>query len=182
MKAFFISIVFPVAMTLRALAGDGDTNEWGSVTNNVQMGISVSGNPDEIKTNQPVRLLIRLKNDSTNEAVGVMRTEPEYDLSLTFNVTSPTGKDISPRARYAPVSASSFQLLPQQTTSEEYNISDFCKFDEIGTYVIVVKQALSEPATKKPYVVISNPLYLDVTPGRWTGTIRNSSDIFNFPR
>jgi hypothetical protein len=154
----------------------------GPVTNNVQMGIGISGNPDEIKTNQPFTLIIRFKNDSTNDAFGLMLTAPEYDLSLTFNVTSPAGKDISPRPRYEPAPTGSFQLPPQQTMSEEYNISEFCKFDEIGRYVIVVKQTLRNPATQKPYVMISNPFYLNVTPGLWTGTATNNSAWFNFPQ
>jgi hypothetical protein len=120
MKLFLLIIFISVATALRALAGNGEANEWGPVTNNVQMGISVSGNPDDIKTNQPFRLLIRFKNDSTNESFGLIRIAPEFDWSLTFDVTSPAGKDISPRPRYAPVSTSGFQLLPQQTASEDY--------------------------------------------------------------
>lgn len=45
----------------------GRSDEWGAATNGLRMGISLKGELGEIHTNQPLVLLMRLQNTSSND-------------------------------------------------------------------------------------------------------------------
>jgi hypothetical protein len=60
---YFVALIILSALPAAAV----DTNDWGTATNNLQMSISLKGDKKKIKINQPVKLLIRYRNVSTNE-------------------------------------------------------------------------------------------------------------------
>ena len=67
MKKQLCYSIFAALTVWQAFAGDSQTDEWGAVTNNFPMSISLKGDKNEITTNQPCILLIRYRNVSTNE-------------------------------------------------------------------------------------------------------------------
>jgi hypothetical protein len=142
---------------------------------------------DEIKTNQPVSLFICLTNTSTNETVYVDSTPPAYNENFTSEVISPGGKDISPRKQPPQQigfsSGASIPILPQTKFQfGGYNISDFCKFDEIGKYKITISLKINSQVVHGSFPVVSSPLYLIVVPGYWVPeTTTNASPYYNSP-
>ena len=206
MKPFLRLILILTGMkAYNVFAEETVTNEWGPITNNVQMAIKIKDNLDGIKTNQPFSLTILITNISTNETFYTERISPGWDDDFTFEVISPSGKDLSPRAslhsgysteqrRWRAIEEERrlppfiFTLGrgpidpidPQKAMSTEYNISDFCKFDEIGKYKVVATDTIYELATHQSLKVVSDPLYMTFVPGFWKDTnIINT--YFNFP-
>jgi DNA-binding beta-propeller fold protein YncE len=152
----------------QTFADDLKTNDWGAVTNNAQMSISLTGGGNEIKTNEPVRLLIRFRNISTNETIAIFRPNAiETDPTFSFIVVSPSGKDVSPSSPKIFVgSGGVLPIDPNQTVELEFNLSDLCKFDEVGTYKIIAKKGVGSRDGKKLFVVVSNPLYATIVPDK----------------
>jgi hypothetical protein len=143
--------------------GIGD-NQWGPVTNNAQISLAVKGGQRIIKTTEPVKLLVRFRNLSTNETFGVFRTgEVEYDDTYSWVVISPSGKDISPDFRNIPTSDNGHTVYipPGQTNGVELNLRNLCRFDEVGTYKIVAKKEIWL-RTNKPCVAISHLIEVTV--------------------
>jgi hypothetical protein len=167
MKKYLYSFaMFTVLTVCQAFADHLKTNEWGAVTNNFQMSINFKGEKNEIKTNQPLCLLIYYKNVSTNQTFRVYRANAiECDPGYSFVVISPSGKDISSNTeKIAPSESGGFvSMVPSQIIECEFNLSRLYKFDEIGTYNIIVKKAIWSPKSQKVFTVISNPLNVVVS-------------------
>ena len=88
-----------------------------------------------------------------------------YDPSYSFVVISPSGKDISPDMKkvHPGDSGADHRVAPNQTVEIEFNLSYFCKLDEVGTYKIIAeKKAMWSPKSQKVFTVISNPLLVSV--------------------
>ncbi|MEI7937506.1 MAG: hypothetical protein WCK27_12525 [Verrucomicrobiota bacterium] len=171
-----------------ALAGEPTANDWGPVTNNAQMAISVTSSwsrsfvvdtnvqppqfkvKREIKVGEPFSLLVRVRNLSTNETLSCYNAwEPNTDLEvgLACEVISPSGKDLSPSRRIAGGSGNSAVARPGETTQYEFGLGWLCKLEEIGTYKITArKRALVAPKGEKAYVLTSNTLSVSVVPGK----------------
>jgi hypothetical protein len=64
-------IVYLIASCL-AFADDTNVYEWGPKAGNFQLSIRLKGGGKEIKTNQPLDLMIRFRNLSTNESLSFM--------------------------------------------------------------------------------------------------------------
>jgi hypothetical protein len=149
----------------QVFAEDVRTDEWGAITNKMQMSISLKGDKKQIGTNQPFSLLIRIRNVSTNELFhGYYTYVNDYELS--FVVIAPSGKDISPKFPKDRVAGSgaAIRVPPNQTKKFEFNLSYFCMLDKIGTYKIIAKQKGYLGTNQTPFIVISNPLYISVVP------------------
>jgi hypothetical protein len=144
----------------QTFADDLKTNDWGAVTNNAQMSISLTGGGNEIKASEYVRLLIRFRNVSTNETFSINRPNSiETDPTFSFIVVSPSGKDVSPSSPKMFVgSGGSIPVDPNQTVELEFNLSNLCRFDEAGTYRIVAKKLIRSPEGSEPSTIVSNPL------------------------
>jgi hypothetical protein len=129
------------------------TNEWGAVACNVQISIALKEPVTEIKAGEPVDLVIRAKNVSTNDAFNVY----EDDNDLSFAIIAPSGRDVSPVPPKDAVSSSGAVIhVPAQQTKEfEYNPN--YKFDEIGTYTITAKIPIRNSCQ-----AVSNPLSVTV--------------------
>lgn len=165
MKKYFYCSLITVLVTWQIFADDLKTNQWGVVTNNVQMSISLTDRGKEIKSSQPVKLLIRFRNISTNETFLVGRENAiENDPGYSWVVISPSGKDISPKPQIHTGSGGAIPLVPNQFIEFEFNLSRLCKFDELGTYKIVTKKSIWSPENQKLFTVVSTPLYVTVVP------------------
>lgn len=167
MKNIFYSVFFYLIPCHLAVAGDTNHYEWGPVISNLQMSIHLKDGGTEIKTNQPVELVVRIRNFSTNQS---------------FRFTWWVGIDIIPHSRREPVISRSV-VDPPGTFSESgsYNrpttsasvspggiyechvnagVITNCKTNSI--YTVVARRVEGTNV-----VIISNPLDVKVVPGKW---------------
>jgi hypothetical protein len=151
-----------------AFAQENRTNEWGAVSNNLQMSIELKGGGSEITNGQSCILWIKYKNNSTNETLGLLKMNwVESDGTYSFIVVDPSGKDVSPNSnRPFGGSATIMDIGPGQVKELEYNLSGVCKINKIGIYKIIAKRIILPGSGKKLFQVVSNPLYLIVIPGK----------------
>jgi hypothetical protein len=166
MKKYLYSSIMLAMLIGSQVFADTLQTKSGAISNNIQMSVSLKSGVNEIKTNQPVVLLIRFKNISTNETFRIYQANAiEYDRGYTWVVISPSGNDISPNMEKIPVSESGgfIRLSPNQIKELEFNLSHLCKFDEIGTYKIVAKKTMLSPENQKPVTVVSNPLNIVIS-------------------
>jgi hypothetical protein len=154
-KHLFFILAFTIMTSWQALA-----EEWGTVTNNLQMSISLTSGENEIITNQPVVLLVRYKNISTNETITIYNDAAiSRDATYSFVVTSPSGKDLSPNLpKSINGSGGIYPLSPNQTQEFKVNLSQLCKFDELGIYRIIANKTIWSSKERKWFTVTSNQL------------------------
>jgi hypothetical protein len=164
-KRFFCTLFLAAFFGPYVWAENVETNVWGNVINNIQIGIGTKDNNTQIKTNQSFNLGIRIKNLSTNESfyfylpAAAIEGDP-----ISFVVTSPSGKDVSPiPPRVELGSGANVNVPPNQIYTYVFNLSYLCKFDEIGTYKVTAKMNVSATQHKSDWA-ISNPLYVTVVP------------------
>ncbi|MGH7953665.1 MAG: hypothetical protein ACREFE_17345 [Limisphaerales bacterium] len=152
-----------------ALANDWKTNEWGEITNNVQMSINLKNNEREIKIGEPILLAGHIRNLSTNETfLGYRPSAGAPDL--TFVVINPFGNDVSPKFPKDNVSISGamVSVSPGQTKSFKFDLNVLFKlwylqkFDKVGTYTIIARQKGYSGTNQTAFTVTSNPLYVTV--------------------
>ena len=162
---FLVLILF--TMTNHAVANGTTTNEWGPVNCNAQISVQLKDPEKEIKINQTVNLVIYIKNVSTNETLYVFQSLAvviDSYIDFSFNIISPSGKDISPKQSkyWNGGSAGIYPLLPGQVKEFSYNLSYICKFDEVGTYKVIVKKKFGLWQDGKCEAA-SNPLTITVS-------------------
>jgi hypothetical protein len=192
---YYISMLTVLAVW-QVLADDAKTNDWGAVTNNLQMSISIipvnakgiitlgpgtnniqmptnlKGDKNKIIVNQPFSLLVRIKNNSTNETYDSYITidaNPDPKTGLSCIVISPSENDISPHlidtAQRVFISGAIGVVHPNHTYEFEFRLSDLCKFDKVGTYKIIAKKEYRSSKDHKAFIVVSSPLNVSVIPG-----------------
>ena len=150
------------------LAAEPGSVEWGSVTNGLQMSISLERAGRQVQVHEPVSLVVRLKNLSTNETWSFYRAHAaETSPCFSFVITSPTGKDISPKAQPFHGSGHFVDLGPGQSCQARLDLGYLCRFEEIGTYQITVKCSVgnflnTKRTSVKSAQVISNSLNVSV--------------------
>ena len=156
------------------LAQDIKANEWGAITNNIQMSIRIKTNGDIIKTNQPTSFFLCIKNVSTNETLRIHEWASEMtDAGDLFHIIAPSGRDVSPKPAIAPHGSGRFVPIgPCQTHVREFDANYVCKFNELGTYTIVAKEDLGDAS--HPCWVISNKLLVSVVAGEWKEKTTNA--------
>lgn len=161
-----IFVILIIQFATQVFADNTETNSWGPVNDDIQMSIRLKSDVSEIKTNQPVELLIGFKNVSTNETLRISTLNAiETDPGYSWIVTSPSGKDISPVPDNMPVTGSGARipLPPGQIIEFNFNLSLLCEFNEIGTYKIVAKKSIYSPSKHKLFKAVSNPLNIVVS-------------------
>lgn len=171
-KRLFYFFTFLALAVRPTFADDTKTNEWGPVNDyyHSQLSISFVGGFHEIKTNQPLNLLISVKNTSANESFTVWVANGWIESSAGFSwaITSPTGKESLLKTGRIGGSGGPITVLPNQVIQSEFNLSSVYKFDEIGTYKIVARRDLRNfglhSDSVKTDLIISNPLYVPVVP------------------
>ena len=164
-KCIYCLSIFAVLATAHIYA-DTLTNNWGPVTNNIQMSICLESNKNEIRANESVNLIIRFRNLSTNISFYMhyslqAQTDPRTGVYCT--VVSPSGRDISPNTEktYAGGSGAGALVGPNKMTEFDFRLSDLCKFNKHGTYKITAKKVVYVGGNK-PIEVVSNTLGLSV--------------------
>jgi hypothetical protein len=151
--------------TFRAFGDDTSNVQWGPATNDFLMSIGLKDGVPDVTNGQPCILLVRFKNISKNNVIEVLQLlNREADLTYSFTVLDPSGKDISPD-RTGPFggSAISTELQPGQSTALEFRFSAVCKLSEVGTYVVTAKKEVWTWNGKR-FQVFSNPLPVKVVP------------------
>lgn len=140
--------------------------EWGSVAYNTQLSIIPKSEGNKFNTNQPIELLVRIRNFSTNDEYGmIVQTPITSTEGLSFVITTPSGGDISPVFhRITRVTGLSMDIRPSQEDGFCFELRDVCKIDELGTYQIILKMTRWTPNRQKSYEIVSKPLNIVVTP------------------
>lgn len=143
-------------------ANETNTNEWGSITNNTQMSIKLDGNVAGLTKGQTLILSIRYKNISTNDTITIYEVNGTVDdSSYSFSIISPSGKDISPDMTKVsnPWSGAVRNVEPGHVIDIKYNLSKYCKLNEVGTYTIMAsKTGIQSSNNPNSYKTISNQL------------------------
>jgi hypothetical protein len=170
MKTYIYYLIFFTGILLKCAATEGiGTNAWGPINSNLQMSISVKGGTNEIKTNQPLILLVRIRNLSTNENYYYERYGDGLVDSVTnFVVTSPSGKDILPLYLSISRHPARFEtVLAGKTLEYDFVLTFEYKFDELGVYKIIANKTLTLPGSNESVTVTAAPLFITVLPGKW---------------
>jgi hypothetical protein len=162
-KCFYGAVMSGMLVAYCGVARDLHSQQWGAMTNNVQMAISLKGGQKEIKTNQPLVLLIQIKNRSEKDNFVIYRRNwIEGDPGFSFAVLTPSGKDISPKPVVGGGSGMLATLAPSRTMEIEINLGARCRFSEAGSYRVVAKREVLDPRTKQAFRVVSNELQVPV--------------------
>jgi hypothetical protein len=169
MKKYFIYCSMLITLFgWQVFAENPKADDWGAISNNLQMSIRLDGKENQIKAGQSFNLLIRYKNISTNETFIFYEVNGTInDRTYSFIVTSPSGKDVSPdMTKIQPSFSGVFRGISSgQIVEIKFNLSKFCSLDEIGAYKITVKkEKILQPAQNKEFAIISNPLSVVVVP------------------
>jgi hypothetical protein len=121
---YFILALISAAVLAGSASGAAG-GDWGDITNNVQICLALKGKQREIKPKEPVTVLVRFRNLSTNRTIGVFETgAPEYDDTYSWSVISPSGKNISPDFKTIPTCDNGHTLWipPAHTEQVELNL------------------------------------------------------------
>jgi hypothetical protein len=173
-KGLYPLAALAVLAVWSAFAGEPITPEWGAMTNNVRMSITLESGQGEVKTNEPVGLLIRIKNTSTIEDFLIVhRNRIEYDELFSFSVISPSGKVITPIHTGVGGSGTIGRLAPSETIVFKFNLSSRYKFEMAGTYRVVATREIcarrrnnASAVAIVPFEVVSNPMDVHVVLGK----------------
>jgi hypothetical protein len=166
--------VFAVLVVSRTFADGSGTNQWGSPTNELQLSISIVGGRIHLKPNEPVMLLVRLRNLSATETVVFHRANAlERSGAFSYTVIAPSGTDVSPPRAWQHYqlhgSGHFVDIPPGDLCKMQLDLSQVCTFGETGTYRITIRHQRSRWRDKEHKVwesfdVVSNTLDIDVGP------------------
>jgi hypothetical protein len=140
---------------------------WGMITNDARMAIALPAAGSEVRSNQPVVVLVSVTNLATGRAISFHEWAASWvDSTFRFEVISPSGENLSPIPQRGLHGSGKFvSLQPGEMYEHEFRLSDTCSFDEIGTYTIVAKRNIG--SVGQPCWMISNSLRISVVPGEW---------------
>ena len=164
-----------LAISICATVGNVFAEEWGALTNGVQISICLATN-QPVTTNGPVVILFKIRNTLTNEMASFF-SDGSPENSFRYKIIAPSG-DAAPRNTDIIYGGSLgvYEIPPKATKEYPVNLSLLYRFNEVGTYKIVGRaEAESQASTlshkaimfdeDKSFVVISNPLEIKVVPG-----------------
>lgn len=140
--------------------------EWGAVSNEVQMAISLKGDARAIETNEAFQLRVRVKNMGGTNVWSTLGVAPvnKRSLGIECEIISPSGRDVSPvppKENYILPHFVGLNVPPGKVEEFEFKLSDICKLDEVGTYKITAKKWIGRDKNQG-WVVTSNPLFISV--------------------
>jgi hypothetical protein len=175
-KTTFVTLSFMFFLQTRLAAQIDQKIQWGSLTNNLQMSLSLSGNPSGIEQGGAIWVAVQLRNQSSNGvfvARNSWRTSPGQDLS--FQIMDPSGKDISPAypQNFELFSTFYFVVQPESENNFKLNLREIKQgeyennFRQVGTYrIVAVQRGLFKflNTNKIPVTVTSNPLNIKIIP------------------
>lgn len=164
-KYLYLILMFGTMTVWNVFADDGKTNEWSATTCEAQISVALKEPAKEIKTNEPVIVTVQIKNTSTNEVLIFLISNVPTDF--TWNITSPSGKDLSPRKSAFPqpgFSSLNVRVNPMETSVHDFDLSSICNFNEIGTYkVFAKKEVFFISPTHKKCEIVSEPLNIAIS-------------------
>jgi hypothetical protein len=119
-----------------------------------------------MKGTDEVVLTVVFSNISTNETFRIDTSGMIYDRLCSFQVLSPSGKELSPQTLPSTIRRRvSYALGPNRTQRLALPMSAILKFDEIGAYTITARRILWWPGGKQEwFTVVSNPLSIKIVP------------------
>jgi hypothetical protein len=156
-------LIFSALSATPAFSQESNAVDWGSVSHNLQMSISIKGGNSDVQLGQKIVLTAKYKNLSNKTFTMYEYNGAILDPSYDFKVTSPSGHDISPDMKNISPSDSGAvkPIAPGQIYEVNLDLSLVCKFETTGTYKIVAtKQVQEESGTQ--FKLVSNPLYINV--------------------
>lgn len=165
--AYYIVSLLCVATAGVSHADETNTAAWGPKVGNLQMFVRLKDGGSEIETNQPIELLVRVKNLSTNKSVVLT----EWMGAEIFETTSLSPiLTVSGREQHYEIRVDgSFsgtidpRVAPPNGYYEyEFNIGRLKDPKTKSVYKIVTKRMVGANL-----VVTSNPLYVKVVPSEW---------------
>jgi quinol monooxygenase YgiN len=131
------------------------------------MSIRLAGSNDEVVASAPFVLSVRYRNVSTNDMISVHEyVYMEDDDSYSFSVKSPSGKNVSPSIKPILEGSGAVHVLnPGQMFEVGFKLSELCKLDEAGTYIVIATfRDVENLQIHKAFKVASNALKIKVVP------------------
>src|SRR4051812_31338728 len=117
---FFITVI-----AIPAFAEGTNSSDWGKVSHDLQMAISVKGGHSEVRKGQKVVLTAKYKNVSDKTFTMYEYNGAVLDPSYEFKITSPSGQDISPdMKKISPSDSGAVKpIAPSQVYEVDLNLS-----------------------------------------------------------
>lgn len=168
-----ILVLVQIIMQSNVFAQDEKQFEWGPSTNQIQISLSLVGNPAKIKVGSSIPLLIQIRNASTNEAFNTSYSGgcgPAQGLAFTIIKKGLWDENVSPefpKDYYAGFSIADISAKPSQTVHFPYDlhilqkVGFLKKLNHPGTYQVIAE--LTGTMGAKTFTVVSNPLILILT-------------------
>ena len=173
-KNIYYYLIAFVTVTVCAYASEHATNDLRAATNNVQMTVSLAGNNKKIKYGEPLKLILRFKNISTNETFHFIQTREVTEIAdYSFVINFPSGRQVSLRKKSLIVDSDTGPSIgPNETFERELEVNKVCQLDEAGTYKIIVQREIWGPLEKRKetgmvvevpmFTIVSSPLFVQV--------------------
>ena len=169
MKLILYFLTYAVLVNCKADEGNLSNYNWGQLTNNIQMGISLKNGETSIRLDSSIILLIHFRNTSTNETFGAGYSYSD-DRDLSFKITNSFGWDVSPKFpnKYGEISAGTFYAPLNKTNTYQFNFGELRRLgylksmNKAGEYKIVARLEMISLETKKSFTVTSNLIRLKI--------------------
>jgi hypothetical protein len=159
-KHLCVILIFLAITVWHTFAENIETNEWSATNCDAKISVTLKEPAIEIKTNESVVVTVQIKNTSTNEVLIFLISNVPTDF--TWTITSPSGKDLSPKKPAFPADGFSSLIVhvnPMETSKYNFDLSSICNFNEIGTYkVFAKKEVFFISPTRKKGEIVSKPL------------------------
>ncbi|HLX69651.1 MAG TPA: hypothetical protein VKV04_08505 [Verrucomicrobiae bacterium] len=176
MKAFSLYLFLIAWVGARSFAGAqigltdnekaASQGTWGPVDYSTQVSIGLKDAIHDFRTNQPIDLVVRIKNLSTNEEYSIyLQNSFIFTEGLSLEVLSPSGKDVSPVfQKTSHGSGGVVWIHPSQTDGFIFDLHEICKMDEFGIYQVSLNIQRRTPDHRKSFDVRSNRLKVKIVP------------------
>jgi hypothetical protein len=115
-----------------------------------------------------VIVLIEIKNVSTNATLVYWTWLGNTAQDFAWTITSPSGKDLSPKPDmlHEPFSGAYCKIQPMESREDGFDLSSVCDFSEVGIYKVVAhKQVVSfiSVTNRTKGEVVSKPLNIVIS-------------------
>ena len=156
-------LIFSALSAIPVFSQETNAADWGPVSHNLQMAISLKGGNSDVQLGQKIVLTAKYKNLSNKTFIMYEYNGAVLDPSYNFKITSPSGQDISPDMKNISPSDSGAvkPIAPGQIYEVNLDLSSVCKFETTGTYKIVTTKQIQDESGAQ-FKIISNPLYIKV--------------------
>ena len=156
-------LIFSALSTIPVFSQETNAADWGPISHNLQMEISLKGDNSDVQLGQKIILTAKYKNLSNKTFIMYEYNGAVLDPSYDFKITSPSGHDTSPdMKKISPSDSGAVKpIAPGQIYEVNLDLSAVCKFETTGTYKIVITKQIQDESAAQ-FKVISNPLNVKV--------------------